>query len=139
MRILIVEDTVNDLLYYNPLFNEHRDISFLFFSHEKDFTKEKLENLAELVSEDLFRKVKKFHVCDENSIQEFLASHTFDFYILDSLKGYAKHIAENAPCTKENTAFFTSTSVFKDEMKKEGYRAYKKTEIEILVDECLSA
>lgn len=130
-RILIIEDTVNDLPHYVALFDGTREVSFLFLARETDFTKEKLENLAELVSEDLFKKVKKFFVLQKDEIENFLKERTFDFYIIDSLGGFGKSLTKNLP--ENHFAFFTSTSTFKDQMEQFGFPAYKKSEMEKLI------
>lgn len=130
-RILIIEDTVNDLPHYAPLFDETREVSFLFLAREADFTKEKLENLAELVSEDLFKKVKRFFITQKEDIETLLKDHPFDFYVIDSLGGFGESLTKNLP--KEHFAFFTSTSTFKESMEKTGFPAYKKSEMEKLI------
>jgi len=130
-RILIIEDTVNDLPHYSQLFDGTREVSFLFLARETDFTKEKLENLAELVSEDLFKKVKKFFVSQKKDIEVFLRDHPFDFYIIDSLGGFAESLTKNLP--QGHLAFFTSTSTFKDLMEEKGFPAYKKNDMEQLI------
>ncbi len=135
-RILIIEDTVNDLPYYAPLFDGVREVSFLFLTRETDFTKEKLESLAELVSEDLFKKVKKFFTVKKEDIETFLKDRAFDFYIIDSLGGFAESLIKSLP--KEHFAFFTSTSTFKESMEKKGFFAYKKNEMQNLITQHLS-
>jgi hypothetical protein len=137
-RILIIEDTVNDLPYYAPLFDDTREVSFLFLSRKEDFTKEKLENLTELVSEELFKKIKKFYVCNEHTIIDFLKEHTFDFYIIDSLLGFGQTLIESTPLPTKSFAFFTSTYSFKIAMEEKGYPAYKKSESEKLIAELLT-
>jgi len=134
-RILIIEDTVNDLPHYAPLFDGTREVSFLFLTREADFTKEKLENLAELVSENLFKKVKKFFAVRKEDIENFLKEHTFDFYIIDSLAGFGESLTKTLP--QGHIAFFTSTSAFKDLMEKQGLPAYKKNEMQALVSKHL--
>jgi len=134
-RILIIEDTVNDLPYYAALFDGIREISFLFLARKEDFTKEKLENLAELVSEDLFKKVKKFYITQKENIEVFLKEHVSDFYIIDSLGGFGEEIVKNLP--QEHVAFFTSTGAFKEAMEQKGFQAYKKNEMEKLIAELL--
>lgn len=130
-RILIIEDTVNDLPHYATLFDETREVSFLFLARETDFTKEKLEDLAELVSENLFKKVKKFFVLKKEDAENFLKEHAFDFYIIDSLAGFGESLTKTLP--QEHIAFFTSTSAFKNLMEEKGFPAYKKSEMEKLI------
>jgi len=130
-RILIIEDTVNDLPHYAPLFDGTREISFLFLAHEVGFTKEKLENLAELVSEELFKKVKKFFVLQRKDMENFLKERAFDFYIIDSLGGFGEFVVKDLP--DKHFAFFTSTSTFKTLMEQRGFSAYKKNEMEKLI------
>lgn len=130
-RILIVEDTVNDIPHYAPLFDGTREVSFLFLTRDADFTKEKLENLAELVSEELFKKTKKFYVSQKEHIEDFLKEREFDFYIIDSLGGFGESVVKDLP--DKHFAFFTSTSTFKDLMEQVGFPAYKKSEMEKLI------
>ena len=134
-RILIIEDNVGDLGYYAPLFGEGREVSFLFFSHEPEFDIKKLEDLVEMTHEGLFKKVKKYYVRDKETIVEFLKETPFDFYIVDSLAGFAKGLPRKASLPKNKTAFFTSTEDFKTLMESKGYKAYKKNEMERLMEE----
>jgi len=134
-RILIIEDNVGDLGYYAPLFGEGREVSFLFFSHEPEFDIKKLEDLVEMTHEGLFKKVKKYYVRDKETIAEFLKKTLFDFYIVDSLAGFATGLPRKASLPKNKTAFFTSTEDFKTFMEGKGYKAYKKNEMERLMEE----
>ena len=130
-RILIIEDTVNDLPHYAPLFDGTREVSFLFLTRDADFTKEKLENLAELVSEELFKKTKRFYISQKERAEDFLKEREFDFYIIASLGGFGESVAKSFP--DGHFAFFTSTSAFKDQMEQIGFPAYKKNEMEKLI------
>lgn len=134
-RILIIEDNVNDLGYYAPLFVDGNEVSLLFFPHDQKYDVEKLENLVELLHEGLFKKVRKYYVAGEETMVEFLKGTSFDLYIFDSLTGLAPKFAKEAKLPKDTLAFFTSTEDFKNAMEKKGYKAYKKSEMERLMQE----
>lgn len=134
-RILIVEDNVNDLAYYAPLFTSGNEVSFLFFSKDANYTKEKLEDLVQAVYEELFKKVRKYFVHDETTAPAFLKETPFDRYIVDSLSGHAAKLMKTAKLPKDKVAFFTSTEDFKTLMEGKGYKAYKKNEMERLMEE----
>lgn len=134
-RVLIIEDNVGDLSAYSPLFGDGHEVSFLFFSREEGFDVKKLEDLVEMMYEKLFKKVKRYYVRDRDTIVKFLEETPFDFYVVDSLAGFASTLAGSARLSKEKTAFFTSTEDFKTLMEEKGYKAYKKNEINRLIEE----
>jgi len=134
-RILIIEDNVNDLTYYTPLYTDGNEVSFLFFSKDKKYTKEKLEDLVQAVHEELFRKVRKYFVEDEEAVSAFLKETPFDLYVIDSLSGYAPKLVKEAKLPKGKIAFFTSTEDFKVLMEHKEYKAYKKNEMARLMEE----
>jgi len=136
-RILIIEDNVNDLMWYRPLFSAGLEVSFLFYNKDENYTKEEFIESTEILYEDLFSQIKKKFFCTKENIELFLKDNLFDFYIIDSLKGAAELIVLNFNLPKEKVAFFSSTSSFREIMKSHGYRAYKKTEMENLIKECI--
>ena len=135
--VLIIEDNVNDLMWYRPLFSLGLDINFLFYNKDENYTKEDFIELTETLYEDLFRQIKKKFFCTKENIESFLKDNLFDFYIIDSLKGAAELIVLNLNLPKEKVAFFSSTSSLREIMKSHGYRAYKKNEIENLIKDCI--
>ena len=43
LKIIIIEDNVNDLMWYRPIFSIEAEVSFLFYNKDENYTKEKLE------------------------------------------------------------------------------------------------
>lgn len=137
-KILIIEDNVNDLMWYRPLFYMGFEISFLFFNKDKSYTKEKFIELTETLYEDMFSSAKGKFFCDRETIELFLINNIFDFYIIDSLGGAARSVVLNLSLSKEKTAFLSSTTSFRKTMQAHGYRTYKKKDIQQLIEECLN-
>ena len=135
--VLIIEDNINDLMWYRPLFSAGLDVSFLFYNKDESYTKEEFIELTETIHEDLFSQLKKKFFCTPENIESFLKDNLFDFYIIDSLKGEAEPIILNLNLPKEKVAILSSTTSFREIMQAHGYKAYKKTEMENLIKECI--
>jgi len=135
-RIIIIEDNVNDLMWYRPLFSLGAEVSFLFYNKDKNYTKESFMELADVLYEDMFGRMKGKFFCDKENIRLFLKNNPFDFYIIDSLAGAAKSIVLDSGLPKEKTAFLSSTTSFRRAMQSCGYRAYRKKDIQKLIEEC---
>ena len=135
-NILIIEDTPNDIKYYQSLFIPEREVSLLFLTRDKNYTKEKLSEIVGLFYENLSSKIKDYFVHTEETIQEFLKNNPFDFYILDSLGDFAEQLVTEVNLPKEKVAFLSSTKSFRDLIQNKGYRAYKKENINELIKNC---
>lgn len=136
-KILIIEDTPNDIKYYESLFAPDREVGLLFLSRDEKYTREKLIGLIDLCYETIAPKIKNYFVTTESEIVDFLKSHPFDFYIADSLGGIADQFMDKAGLPKEKVAFLSSTTSFRESVGNRGYRAYKKENIGELVKDCL--
>lgn len=136
--ILIIEDSVNDLIFYRKLFFLGKDISFLFYNKNKDYTEEKFIELSEVLYEDMFNEMKGKFFYTKETIENFLKNNLFDFYIIDSLEGQAKEIVLDVNLPKEKVSFLSSTSSFRRQMQDYGYKAYSKKDIEKLIKENLA-
>ncbi len=135
-NILIIEDTPNDIKYYQSLFSPEKEVSLLFFSRDKDYTKEKLIELISISYETIASKIKDYFVFTEKDIIDFLKDKSFDFYIVDSLGGIADLFIDKANLSKDKVAFLSSTTSFRESVWNKGYRAYKKEDIDELIRDC---
>jgi len=113
-NILIVEDDVTDIRWYRSLFDQQREISLLFYNKDKNYSKEKFLEILELFYED-----------------------SFDFYIFDSLGDFAKDLILGSGLAKEKVAILSKTALFREFMEGKGYRVYKKSDINKLIEECI--
>ena len=137
-KILIIEDNPNDIKYYQSLFSPEKEVSFLFFSRDKDYTKEKLIELISISYETIAKKIKDCFVLVEKDIVDFLKDKLFDFYLADSLGGIADLFVDRAGLPKDKVAFLSSTTSFRESVWDKGYRAYKKENIDELIRDCLN-
>lgn len=135
MRILIIEDSAADIRAYGVLFSPEREVSLLFLKRGGPENTEELRELVNVLSGSF--PVKKYLLAEEKDFSETLKEYDYDFYISDSLGGIAPKILRSACIPKEKVAFFSSTTPFREIMKKEGYRAYRKEAISELIAECL--
>lgn len=136
MRIVIIEDIVQDLLFYRPLTEKERDISLVFLTHDAEFTKDKLKELVEFTSEDMRHAIKNYYVVNKENILSFFDANHFDFFIVDSLGGLGEQLAHDIPFLPGMGVFVSSTSEFRNIMIEQGYRAYPKDEVEKLISDC---
>ena len=136
-RLLIIEDLPNDIKYYKELFSPDREISFLFVSSDKDFTETKLRELVELLYDEVSQNIKDYFICAKEELLAFLKDRNFDFYIIDSLNGFAGSLVAKAGLSKERVAFLSSTESFRESMQDKGYVAYRKNFINDLIKDCL--
>lgn len=140
-KILIVEDSPSDLKYYEPLLhtgvNQPLDVSLLFLAPDKDYTERKLKEVVDVLYEDIAPKIKHYFVCTKETIGDFLTKNQFDFYILDSLGGFAETLVADDSTLNGRSCFFSSTTPFRETMEQKGYKAYKKEDIRILIRDCL--
>lgn len=138
--MLIVEDSPNDLKYYEPLIraaiNPPLEVSLLFLAPDKDYTERKLKEVMDILYEDIAAKIKRYFVCIKETIGDFLTKNQFDFYILDSLGGFAETLVEGDSALKDRSCFLSSTTPFRETMEQKGYRAYKKEDIRTLIKDC---
>lgn len=139
-RVLIVEDSPNDLKYYEPLFRAGAkpplEVSLLFVAPDKDYTERKLKEVLDVLYEDITPKIKHYFVCTKETVKDFLEKNQFDFYILDSLGGFAETLVEGGSALKGRCCFLSSTTPFREAMEQKGYRAYKKEDIRVLIKDC---
>ncbi len=136
LKILIIEDTPNDVKYYQPLFVPEREVSLLLLARDESYTKEQLLEFIQLFYEDIFSKIKSCFVYTKGTVQEFLENNPFDFYIFDSLEGIAEQLVREFNLPKEKVVFLSSTKSFRELVRDKGYRAYKKDKIEELIRSC---
>lgn len=139
-KVLIVEDSPNDLKYYEPLLhtgaNQPLEVSLLFLAPDKDYTERKLKEVIDVLYDELAPKIKHYFVCTKETIRDFLEKNQFDFYILDSLGGFAETLVEGDSALKGRSCFLSSTTPFREAMEQKGYRAYKKEDIRMLIKDC---
>ena len=135
-NILIIEDNPSEVKYYQDLSGPEREISLLFLAANKDYTKEKLRELIELLYGTSFLKIKDYFVYTKDTIIEFLTNNPFDFYIIDSLEGIAESLVVEAGLVEEKVAFLSSTKSFIESVRKKGYKAYLKKDVDRLIQEC---
>jgi hypothetical protein len=100
-RILIIEDTPNDIGYYRSLFHIGKEVHLLFLAREATFTKDKLAGLIDLIYEDIAPKIANYYVCAEDGLVEFLKTNLFDFYVADSLGGNAITLISEVGLSKD--------------------------------------
>jgi hypothetical protein len=137
-KILIIEDNLNDIKWYSNLFNYGREVNLLFYVKDKNYKKDKISEILELLDEDLSKKIKKIFVLNvSEEIVEFLKTEFFDFYIFDSLGGLSDSIIINSRLPKEKVAILSSTTSFRKLMKNKGCAVYKKADIDKLISELL--
>ncbi len=132
-KILIIEDNSNDLKYYQSLFVPEREVNLLFLAPDKEYTKEKIRENIELFYGNLSSKIKGYFVYTKENILEFLKNNPFDFYIIDSLGGFAETLIAETSLPKEKVAFLSSTKSFRESVQNKGYRAYQKENINELI------
>ncbi len=133
MKIVIIEDSVHDLLFYKSLMRTKQDISLVFFTEKVEFTKDKLEELVDLTSEEVRSTIKNYRVVNGEGIFDFFDKNHFDFFIVDSLGGFGETLAYKVPILPEQGVFFSSTKEFRDNMIDAGYRTYSKNEMDRLI------
>ena len=63
-------------------------------------------------------------------------NNPFDFYIIDSLEGIAESLVVEAGLVEEKVAFLSSTKSFIESVRKKGYKAYLKKDVDRLIQEC---
>ena len=131
--ILIVEDDVSDIRWYRSLFNQQREVSLLFYNRNKNYSRENFLEILELFYEDLFKEIKNIYIQKDESIGEFLKINSFDFYIFDSLGGFAESLILNSGLPKDKVAILSKTVSFRGLMENNGYRVYKKEDIDLLI------
>jgi len=136
MKILIIEDNPQEIKYYQPLITPEREINFLFLTTDQSYSKEKLKELIGLLYGDISSRIKNYFVSTKENIKEFLRANPFDFYLLDSLEGFAKSLVGEINLPKEKVAFLSSKKSFVESVRSEGYRAYSKNNIDRLIEEC---
>ena len=129
---------MNDIKWYRSLFYIDKEISLLFYNKNKDYPDEKFIDLLELLYEDLFKKIKKVYIYKDESILEFIKANNFDLYIFDSLEKLSQELIINSYLPKEKVAILSSTSSFRRNMREKGYSAYKKADIEKLIQESIN-
>lgn len=134
-RVLIIEDNANDIKFYQPILESGKEISFLFFTRDKNYSKEKLMDLIDDTYGNLASKIKHWYVTDEMGMADFLKDNKFDFYVVDSLGGTSDKFIDQAGLSKDRVAFLTSTVSFKEMVWDKGYRGYKKENAEELVSD----
>ncbi|GEM_PF-1700337 len=138
--VLIIEDSPSDLKYYEPLFRATTTpplaVSLLFVAPDNDYSEKKLKEVAELLYEDVASKIKHYAVCTKETVREFLTNSPYDFYILDSLGGFAEELVKGNDVFKGHLCFLSSTTPFRESMERKGYRAYKKEDIGNLIKDC---
>jgi len=131
MKVLIVEDNLNDIKYYQPLESIRGDISFLFLTFDSKWTSNMVRDHIELLYDKTFLWIKSYFVFTSDKIKEFLKNNLFDFYIFDGLNGLATLIVKDTNISKEKVAFLSSTTSFTELAQKEGYKAYRKKDKDI--------
>lgn len=139
-KILIVEDSPNDLKYYESLFHMPQptlEVSLLFVAPDKDYTEQKLKEVVDVLYEDIAPKIKRYFVCTKETAKEFLEKNPFDFYIMDSIGGFAEMLVDNNDMFHGRLCFLSSTTPFRETMEQKGYKAYKKEDIRTLIKDCL--
>ena len=110
--------------------------ALVFVAPDKAYTERKLKEVAELLYEDIASKIKHYAVCTKETIREFLTQNQFDFYILDSLGGFAETLVTENDLFKGHCCFLSSTTPFRESMERKGYRAYKKEDVGSLIKDC---
>ncbi|MDD5547897.1 MAG: hypothetical protein PHN74_03350 [Candidatus Pacebacteria bacterium] len=138
MKLLILEDTVHDLLFYRPLTNlTDAEINVLFFSPGKDFKEAQACDSYDTLHGKSLPWIKKCMEKTGADIVDFLKNNPYDFYIADSLEKLSNKFLEEAGIPKDKIAYLSSTSSYRRLMQNYGYRAYRKADMEKLIKECL--
>jgi hypothetical protein len=127
-RVLIVEDTMNDLALYRPLFSADRKVFVaLVTPNPEAFSGEQAYDALSVIYEDVAKSISRIFTMERSGVPAFLAERPFDVYLFDSLGGTAEDIVKHVQLPREKVAFFTSTGPFKEQAEKDGFRAYKKS------------
>lgn len=134
-KVVIVEDNANDIKFYQPILESGKEISFLFFTRDKNYSREKLMDLIDDTYGNLASKIKHYYVADEGGIADFFKNNQFDFYVVDSLGGTSDKFIDQVGLPKDRVAFLTSTTPFREMVWDKGYRGYKKENAEELVND----
>jgi len=138
-NILIIEDLPSDIKYYEPIFMPGREVSVLLVNRDENYTEENLSDDVELLYGSLSSKVKHYFTKTREEINGFLMNKSFDFYVIDSLGGFAEQLIAEAGLPKEKIAFLSSTKSFRESVQAKGYRAYKKESADELSRDCFPA
>ena len=134
MEILIIEDDLSNLKYYLPLSSLPVNINLLFVAVRSDYTIEMMREQIELIYGSAFSWIKRYFVCNTETIRKFLKDNPFDFYIIDSLNGRALEIIKETNLSKEKVTFFSGDTPFRELAEKESYRAYQKKDINEIIN-----
>src|SRR3989344_5866836 len=136
MKILIVEDIMSDIKYYQPLESIMGNISFLFLAPDLSWTPIKTREHIELLYDKTFSWIEKYYAYTIQKIGEFLKNNRFDFYIFDGLDKRGVQMVREADLSKEKIAFLSSSGSSRRSAQEEGYRAYRKEDISKLIQDC---
>lgn len=131
-----MEDDLSDIKYYQLLNSPGREISLLFLTTNQDYTAAMAREQIELLYGNAFSWIKNYFVCTTSTIKEFLKNNPFDLYIMDALGGKVKLLIKEVDLPKEKIAFLTGMTSFRESVKKESYKAYKKDNITKLIKDC---
>jgi hypothetical protein len=134
MEILIIEDDLSNFKYYLPLGSLSVNVNLLFVAARSDYSIERMREQIELIYGSAFSWIKRYFVCNTETISKFLKDNPFDFYIIDSLSGRALEIIKEANLSKEKIVFFSGDTPFRELAEKESYRAYRKKDINELIN-----